>query len=106
MEDYEQQLNEAEEKIIAQQKEIEQLKDKFRMLLDTAKLNVADWNKCEEENTKLKEEITILKQYQDIARTNKEHRKRILNDYIKVNQQFTEELYRIKYVLLNQNKDE
>ena len=41
------------EQIEAQRKEIEHLKRKLRMTIDTAKLNIADWNKCEEENKAL-----------------------------------------------------
>ena len=41
------------EQIEAQQQEIEQLKDKLKRVLNTAKLNVKDWNKCEEENKAL-----------------------------------------------------
>jgi len=62
-----------------QQKEIEQLNHKLRRVLDTAKLNVVDWNKCEEENEKLKEEIRMLKQYAEIAKNDKKHRKGLLN---------------------------
>jgi len=70
----------AQSQIIAQQQEIEELKDKLKRVLNTAKLNVKDWNKCEEENTKLKEEIRILKQYAEIARNDKHQRKIRLNE--------------------------
>ena len=44
------------------------------------------------ENAKLREEVRILRQYQRIAIHDKEHRKKILHDYIRVNQQLTDNI--------------
>ena len=90
MNDYEQQLNEEEEKIIAQQQEIEQLKEDKLFYSN-------QWEKVSKENTKLKEEIEqfnedntilsgeirILKQYAEIARNDKRQRKIRLNEALK-----------------------
>jgi DNA repair exonuclease SbcCD ATPase subunit len=45
--------------------EIEQMKDKLRRVLDTAKLNIEDWNKCEDESTKLKQQLDLHKGISD-----------------------------------------
>ena len=44
------------------------------------------------ENTNLREEVRILRQYQRIEIHDKEHRKKILQDYIRVNQQLTDKI--------------
>ena len=41
---------------------------------------------------KLEEDNRILRQYQRIAINDKEHRKKILQDYIRVNQQLTDKI--------------
>jgi len=72
MTDYEQQLNEAEEKIITQQKEIEQLKEENKLhkgISDSKSIII----------NQLEEEIRILKQYSEIARNDKHQRKIRLN---------------------------
>ena len=79
----------AQSQIIAQQQENEQLKDMYENLL---KYNERIKPYFLKENTKLKEEIRILKQYAEIARTDKVHRKGILNDYIRINQQLTDKI--------------
>ena len=65
-------MMDAQSQIIAQQKEIEQLKEDKLFYSN-------QWEIVSKENTKLKEEIRILKQYAEIARTDKIHRKGLLN---------------------------
>ena len=95
-------MMDAQSQIIAQQQEIEQLKEEKLFYSN-------QWEIVSKENTKLKEEkealtvvcekindyrqeIRILKQYAEIARTDKLHRKGILNDYIRINQQLTDKI--------------
>jgi hypothetical protein len=82
----------------AQQKEIEKLKEDIIHVSD-----VSDkWNdrylrqreiKLEvvEENTKLKEEIRMLKQYAEIAKNDKKHRKGLLNKALEEIKQLKDE---------------
>ena len=88
------------EKIVTDKQEVDQLKatlkittklkdkavaimdDKFKEIeqLKEDKLFYSNqWEIVSKENTKLKEEIRILKQYAEIARTDKIHRKGLLN---------------------------
>ena len=67
MNDNEQQLNEAEDKIIAQQKEIEQLKEANKILKERYELScvsnvrrIGEIDKLESENTKLKEALKLI----------------------------------------------
>ena len=59
-------------------KEIEQLKEENKIY--TSILEGTEFGKTAKENTKLKEEIRILKQYAEIARNDKHQRKIRLNE--------------------------
>ena len=80
----------AQSQIIAQQQDIEQLKEENKNIKREAKnyFKISNDNRMsvqienqnlKKDNTKLKEEIRILKQYAEIARTDKIHRKGLLN---------------------------
>ena len=83
---------EAQSQIIAQQQDIEQLKEEKETLTRCFNTYGEAIRYHKKENTKLREEIRILKQYAEIARTDKLHRKGILNDYIRINQQLTDKI--------------
>lgn len=50
----------------------------------------------QKEIEQLREEIRMLKQYAEISKNDKQHRKKILNEYIEINQKLTDRILELE----------